>query len=293
VANSGNPRLQRNVVVLIRGGMIVLGIVCLGGLGLLSVLANLPLQLAPDLLQPGSLWKVFISLYASSWYFGTLFDKKYQIDVVTPATESKLPIASIAVAVAIFALFAAMWWLDVLVESFGHRLGSSRAWPTGDGFDLLILLLLVFWNFNIFAWRFYLARHINQMIAATRLEMGSARDAFREEQLAQVEHFIAGKWQWVRFIAGDVVLFAICIMAATGLRSVFAGLLSPLTGKFQIEQAQLVRVLPHLLVVVWFVCSEAVIWFMRIRMKFYFDCLQDLRRKYTITPVGQDSGQQA
>src|SRR5262245_33491495 len=122
MADDARPRLERNVVALIRGGMIVLGIACLGGLGLLSVLGNLPIQFAPDLLQPGSLWKVFISLYASSWYFGTLFDKKYQIDVVTPATESKLPIASIAVAVAVFALFAAMWWLDVLVESFGPRL---------------------------------------------------------------------------------------------------------------------------------------------------------------------------
>ena len=120
MADEAKVALGRNVRRLITWGMYGLGLACLGALGLRSILTNLPIELAPDLLRPASLWKVLISLYALSWYYGTTFDNRYQIDVITSAPEGRLPIGSVAVAVTIFVLFAAMWWLDVFSDTIAN-----------------------------------------------------------------------------------------------------------------------------------------------------------------------------
>lgn len=286
MADEAKVALGRNVRRLITWGMYGLGLACLGALGLRSILTNLPIELAPDLLRPASLWKVLISLYALSWYYGTTFDNRYQIDVITSAPEGRLPIGSVAVAVTIFVLFAAMWWLDVFSDTIANAYLPWLGAATSEGlFDLMIVVLAGFWIFNIFAWRFYLARHMTGLIAKSRIDTQSSRDYLRNEMLDQIDQFISGRWQWARFLSGMVVLLLIIIVAKTHLRDDLARLLARVAGPQFISETQLRAVLPHILVVVWFIESEAVIWFMRIRLKFYVDCLQRLKRKYVMTPL--------
>lgn len=279
--------LGRNVQRLIKWGMYGLVLACLGALGLRSILTNLPIELVPDLLMPASLWKVLISLYALSWYFGTAFDNKYQIDVITSAPESRLPVGSIAVGLTIFVLFAAMWWFDVFSDSAAKQPTPWLGLVTSDDlFDLLIVILAGFWVFNLFAWRFYLSRHMTGLIANSRLDVRASGDYLRSEMLDQIDHFITGRWQRIRFGLGMVMLLTIVAIARTGLRNILAHSVLPFLGPLTVTEPQMRAILPHLLVIMWFVASEAAIWFMRIKLKFYVDCLRYLKRKYAVRPIG-------
>jgi|GEM_PF-5534848 len=278
-------QLERNVQSLVGWGMTVLGIVCLGAFALLNVFASLPIRLAPDLMNPASLWKALVSLYVISWWFGTLFDNRYQIDVITPSAESRLPMTSILLAIAIFAFFALMWWFTVGIE---WAIGAVWQWalgqPTPRSFDILILVLLVFWLFNIYAWRYYVDRHIRPLIDRTRGELTAPGDAFKREALAEVERYICGRWQWTRFAVGGVLLVLIYALALSPAREPFGQVLAGLIGLDASETGRLATALPHLLTIAWFAASEAVMWFMRIRLKFYIDCIRDLESKYAATP---------
>jgi hypothetical protein len=279
-------QLERNVQSLVQWGMWGLGIVCVGAFAMLNVFISLPIRLAPDLMDPASLWKALVSLYVISWWFGTLFDNRYQIDVVTPSAESRLPIASILVAVAIFVFFALMWWFTLAIEAVVTRIWQSTlgAFIAGS-YDALILVLLAFWLFNIYAWRYYVARHMRTLIDRTRSELASPGDAFKREALAVVEDYICGRWQWVRFIVGGVVLAIIFLLALSPAREPLARMMAGVLGLDSGGAGRLTIALPHLLTVAWFAASEAVMWFMRIRLKFYIDCIRDLERRYQVAPL--------
>ena len=284
-------QLERNVQSLVQWGMTVLGVVCLGAFALLNVFTSLPIRLAPDLMDPASLWRALVSLYVISWWLGTLFDNRYQIDVITPSAESRLPLSSILVAVAIFAFFALMWWFTIAIETAIAQLWQwTLGRPTARSFDVLILVLLVFWLFNIYAWRYYVARHMGALIDKTRSELVAPDDAFKREALAEVEHYICGRWQWVRFIVGGVVLTVIYAFALSPAREPLAGALADVIGPDLVGGSRLAVALPHLMTVAWFAASEAVMWFMRIRLKFYIDCIRDLERRYTVAPLRAEAG---
>jgi hypothetical protein len=179
-----------------------------------------------------------------------------------------------------------MWWFTLAIEAVVTRIWQSTLGALVAGsYDALIPILLAFWLFNIYAWRYYLTRHMRTLIDRTRSELTSPGEAFKREALAVVEDYICGRWQWVRFIVGGVVLLIIFLLALSPAREPLARMLAGAFGLDQAGAERLAIALPHLLTVAWFVASEAVMWFMRIRLKFYIDCIRDLERRYSVAPL--------
>jgi hypothetical protein len=229
----------------------------LSGTSLIPVLENT---------EPEVLAKIILVFYYLCWVFGTGFDVGNQQAVyVSDPKEGRIALDTFGVLVGLTIVTAALLWAS-------------------DDIKVFAAMLVVFLIANILLWRYLLTR-VRPIIEASAKIYRDRKNYPDLERLHVVENYLAGDWQKHRFLAMCLLLAAanvICFVepvqqaASAVMRLILPPNLAP----------AIVRLLPHLSIILFILVAEGWIWIMRVRTWTSLHVIAALRKSYELKPRG-------
>lgn len=214
----------------------------------------------PDLTR-----KIVLAIYYWCWVFGCNFDLDMQELAYFEGTRRlKLSLTAIGLLI-IFGLVAAMLlWIS----------GSDQ------GFAAVLALFLAL---NIMGF-LYILRVVKPIIRSSCEKYTQEQHYLDVVQLEIVSGYMLGRWQWLRFGVGFVVILAMeLICFSPQLRGISAQFLSGITHAADSPQA-FYALLPSAIFVVFVAVMEGWIWTMRFRAKISLDFVEILGGRYLVVP---------
>jgi len=192
--------------------------------------------------------QIAIVSYYLSWVFGVFFDT-YDEEIVFeyPPNEGRIPLVAIVIAFFLTVTFGILCWVDT--------------------FTKFAIVLLTFWILNIIGWRYFVAGLMKSL-----LNENPNKNIWINERILIVKEYLCGKWQWVRFSLGFIIILFINIIAFTDIHLKIAERLTIFSPSSFLSFS--------ILVFVFFV--EGWMWFARLRRRSMIKILERLELNYTI-----------
>lgn len=216
-------------------------------------------------LDAGQVWKVLIAVYYLCWIKGLNHDIDLQELVYSTGPEgNKLRLPEFAVIALIVLVAVGLIW----------SIRDERYFAA---------FLTIFFALNVISWRFLL-RRIRPIVANSVDAYHEEEDWFAKERLAAFSSYIAGEWQWQRFLAmGAVLVVLIMVTFVVSLRGFISHSLVALDGELP-DTAQTSALLAPALFLLFTVVEESWIWIRRLRTDLTLSITSDLEEKYKIEP---------
>jgi hypothetical protein len=215
--------------------------------------------------QPAILLKAILTIYYSCWVFGLGFDiSTQQMVYIEDPNKGRMTWNSVGSIFLLTLVAGLLFWASGNEQYFAG-------------------VLNVFVMTNIILWLLFLKR-VRIIIQASKDVYLSEREYFELERVSVVESYIAGDWQWHRFIAMCTTVLtadAICFVA------VFRQKLSTITQLFlpELPNAVISSLLPDASFIVFIAVAEGWIWMMRAKTRASLYVVDLLKAKYTLTPL--------
>jgi len=215
--------------------------------------------------QPAILLKLILTVYYSCWVFGLGFDiNTQQMVYIDDPNKGRMTWNSIGAICLLALVLALLFWAS-----------GSEQYFAG--------ILNIFVVTNVVLWLLLLKR-VRIIIQASKDVFSGEREYFELERVSVVEAYIAGDWQWHRFIAMSIIVLAadaVCFIAVVRQRlSTLAHLFLP-----DLSNTVISSLLPDASFVVFIVVAEGWIWMMRAKTRASLHVIDLLKTKYTLTPV--------
>ncbi|MFP4073270.1 MAG: hypothetical protein ACLFVZ_04450 [Actinomycetota bacterium] len=227
----------------------IFGFLRLRGVPVGPTLESLPAEL---------IFKIALFIYFSSWVLGTVNDANEQeIAYAVPPRDGKFPWQGYALGASLALVFGVMCFVD-----------NPRHFA---------IALTVFLGINVVGWR-YLVRKLRPEAYARSLERyRNDKDGMSMFRLEVFYRYIAGKWQWYRFLYGAALLLPLYYLA-------FFDSAARVGDGMGIRSKETLVSLSFLVYVVSF---EAWVWVQRIKVKFATNVLEDLQEEFAIVVVSK------
>jgi hypothetical protein len=239
-----------------------------GGLALVFgwlTFRDLPIAAAIASTQPEYVRQFVLVAYYFSWVFGTSFDVSTQQAVyIRDPQRGRMPGGAFLVVLILFAVAAILLWAN-----------ENDTYFAGTLTGFVVVNVVSFW---------ILLRRVRPIISASHKAYEERGDFFGLELLRIVTDYIAGKWQWLRFVAMGLLILAADIVCfnehARQLLGVGVQNLIP-----SLPAEAIAPLLTDMLLFLFVLVAEGWIWTLRVRTKTSMIVIENLNERYVLRPL--------
>lgn len=209
--------------------------------------------------QPYLVMQILLVGYFFCWVFGTKFDVTTQESIYL--TQYEFPWKQFGSGAILIVVAGALLWASNDARKFAAIL------------TLFLILNVLFWMM--------LVKSIRNIINKTREQYAKDNDLYGLAQLAIVEEYITGNWQWHRFIGmAIIVTLGNVICFAGSARQFLSTALEPISQG--ITRDEISTLLPQLGFLIFIGFAEGWIWYKRAVTRAGLYALNHLALKYRL-----------
>lgn len=222
-------------------------------------LKDFPIPSLESGLASNAIFNISMVLFYLSWCFGAPWDSRYEQRVIVVAPKKgKLTLEAILIMVALAVLFGVLCYINTQ--------------------KVFLWFLLAFWLVNWGAWRILVNKFLLEPFRTSVSVYKKFEKHYEILRLDLVKDFIDGKWQWIRFFIGIILIEIFLIVNYLGI----PGFIAMTTGKVSSEVVRAGFIAVFVFIV------EPWIWYMRFRLKVAFGCVEKFEKEYSIRPIVSD-----
>ena len=200
-------------------------------------------------------FKTSLALYYMCWVAGLLSDTDTQEGVYSKQPASGL-MPLVTTAVLLTAVFGLMCWAATTYQRFA-------------------IVLTVFFLINIVTWWYLAFKFLPTTVRDSQVAFRD--DPFKSEKLVLVyDRYLAGRWQWLRFAAGGIVVAAIDVLAFSEAAHLVGAALGGISSDLTMAG----------LLLAFVVLMESWIWLVRLRLWTALRFLDHLAGRYELASRG-------
>jgi hypothetical protein len=212
--------------------------------------------------QPELLRKATLAIYYLCWVFGANFEIGIQQEVyVKDPDRGRVP-------------------LHALGAIIGFGIVASILLWAADNDQRFAAALTCFVAANIAGWRGIYVRRVMPIIRASEKYYTTEKEDFAElERVRVVSEYMAGAWQWHRFIVLSIIIGIVDLIAFAEV--VRQNLEATIRMALRDWPSGL---LPDASLIVFVVVSETWIWIKRGQTRAFLNAIFELKQKYVLKP---------
>jgi len=219
-------------------------------------LRGVPMPALESGLAGSVIFSISMVVYYLSWCFGAPWDSRYEQRVIVIApNKGRLTLDGILLMVLLTVLFGILCYVNTQ--------------------NLFFWFLLAFWMVNWGGWRVLVKKFLLEAFRASVLVYSKEEKYFEIVRLDLVKDYIDGRWQWIRFVYGAILIATFLIINYFEVPEIIART----TGKLSAD------VIRSIYVAMFVFTVEPWVWFMRLRNSVAFGCVKELEQKYSIRPT--------